>query len=658
MLSSVFRLSKNLLPKISETEMIALRSGTVSVDRMIFQGKIDYSKLPDSKIKQKSLSNEQHFNLIQNVTKKIGTHPLYLGKKNSDLMKFLGDQGVFGFIIDEKYQGLKLSVEDQSRILTLYSSHNPSLGVMVMVPNSLGPGELLQHYGTEEQKNYYLPKLATGEMIPCFGLTGPHNGSDAGGLMDTGIIQRNQKGELVIKTKVNKRYITLAPIADLVGLAIKVRDPNNYLGKSGITVVLLEKNHPNLELFTWHNPNNIGFPNGTVKGELEIPLSKVIGGEKNIGNGWKMLMECLAAGRGISLPASAQGATLTCWYGISGYANLREQFKIPLMKMQGVQEKLAEITYQSWITKTSIKLTNYLLDSGEKPAVISAIMKHQITERGRKVVNHAMDIYAGSGICLGENNFIQKYYQASPVGITVEGSNTLTRSLIIFGQGLNKSHPHIANLVMSLQNNDELEFNKEFKKMLSHTLGLYVNNMTNRFSISFENNLIHQINLLTSQYANLSNLVSLMGGKLKKEQRLSGYMADYLSNLYLASSVIWYSNRHFYHNSQLTEYCLKRLINEIKEINQKIILELPIHLRLLYLPTSKNYYHHLTTEEEKNISNILWTDNRLREEIEYQISMLPVLKKIQQANLTDDLEVKRKLVDQIIQVEEYGVESQ
>lgn len=626
--NKIFNLSKKLLPRISETEMIALKSGTVSVDRMIFNGKINFNKLP-------SFKKSNSFNL--DLVKQIGTDPLYQGTKNKSLFKLLGDKGMFGFIIPKKYQGLELSVEEQSSILTKLASHNPSLGVIVMVPNSLGPGELLQHYGTEDQKNSYLPKLAKGEMIPCFGLTGPHNGSDAGGRIDEGIIDLNNKGELVIKTTVNKRYITLAPVSDLVGLAIKVKDPNNYLGKSGITVLLLEKDHPGLELLTHHNPSNVGFPNGTIKGNLEIPLESVIGGKENVGKGWKMLMECLAAGRGISLPASSQGSTLTCWYGISGYANLRQQFNLPLSKMQGVQEKLANISYHSWVTQTSIKLTNALLDCGEKPAVISAIMKQQITERGRIVLNEAMDIYAGSAICLGENNFIHKYYQAAPVGITVEGSNTLTRSLIIFGQGLNKSHPHIANLVTALQTDNQDYFIKEFSDMLNHALKLYSLNLVNIYSSSLNG----QISILTSQFANLSNLVALLGGKLKKEQRLSGLMADYLSNLYLATSIIWYNQE-----KELSEYCLKRLINEISETNKKIIKELPLTLRTMYLITNKNFEYHLSTKEQEKMANILWSTD-LNKEIEEQISMIPILQKIKEGQSNPEL------IDNIVQVGEF-----
>ncbi len=642
MISKIFNIAKTLLPRISETEMIALRSGTVSVDRMIFQGKINYNQLP----KYKQINSYPHMN---DILKTMPTTPLYNGKKDDELLKYLGSKGLFGFIIDKKYGGLKLSVEEQSKIITQISSHNPSLGVIVMVPNSLGPGELLENYGTNEQKEYYLPKLAKGEMIPCFGLTGPYHGSDAGGMLDEGRLVKKENGEIVIKTKINKRYITLAPVADLIGLAIKVQDPENLIGKSGITVALLEKNHQNLDLSTYHNPLNIGFPNGTIKGEIEIPLNKIIGGKENIGYGWKMLMECLAAGRGISLPASSQGSSLTCWYGMSGYANLRSQFKIPLSKMQGIQEKLASISYHSWITQTSIKLTNALLDAGEKPSVLSAIMKQQITERGRIVLNHAMDIHAGSAICLGTNNFTHKYYQAAPVGITVEGSNTLTRSLIIFGQGLNKSHPHIGNLVTYLQSNNEKDFSNEFKSMIAHTLSLYGKSIGTKFCKT--NNIHSQIKILTTQFANLSNIVASMGGKLKKEQKLSGLMADYMSNLYLASSVIWYDSPY----KTLDHYCLKRLINEINETNNKIYDELPVPLRIIYGISKTNFSHHISNEEEKEVANILWTNENLRNHIESQISMIDTLKEIKEANITKDENIKKSLIDKIIQVGEFPI---
>ena len=478
----IFNVAKKLLPKISETEMIALRSGTVSFDRNVMANTVNNFDF-------KSLKNEFDTEYFNNEVPKLynasGTEPVFKeGKFNEKLREMIKETKAFSYIIDPKYGGKKLSVETQSRILVKLASNNPSLGVTVMVPNSLGPGELLQHYGTEEQKEKYLPDLANGEYIPCFGLTGPHNGSDAAGKIDTGKVIKKD-GKRIIKVKVNKRYITLAPIANLVGLAFNLEDPDNLLeqGNSGITVALLEKNHPGLKLETYHNPLDAGFPNGTVKGDLEIDLDQIIGGEEKCGGGWKMLMECLAAGRAISLPSSALASSWVSTYGVTGYANIRKQFNIPLSKMQGVQEKLASMTYNSLVIDSALRLSNAILDSGEKPSVLSAIMKQQCTERARKVLDGGMDVYAGSAICMGDNNFIAKFYKSAPVGITVEGSNTLTRSLIIFGQGLNKSHPYIGNIVTNIQENNQVEFSKNIKSMVGHTINCYFKSLFNITSI-------------------------------------------------------------------------------------------------------------------------------------------------------------------------------
>ncbi|NBY39913.1 MAG: acyl-CoA dehydrogenase, partial [Flavobacteriia bacterium] len=336
----------------------------------------------------------------------------------------------------------RLPIETQSYILSKISSYNPSLGVVTMVPNSLGPAELIQHYGTDEQKNYFLSRLANGSLIPCFGLTGPNNGSDAVGNIDEGIVEIVD-GKPKIKINLNKRYITLAPISNLIGVAFRLKDPNKIVGKEGITLALLEQNGLGILQNTYHNPNNAGFPNGTIKGTIYIDLKEVIGGPDKIGEGWKMLMECLAVGRGVSLPATANGSSKFITQSILNYINIRNQFNMNIGNMEAVREKYIDMLLNTWIIHTSVKFTNHILDSGSTPSVITAIMKQQTTERARNILNNGMDIYAGSGICIGENNFFTSFYNSSPVGITVEGSNTLTRSLIIFGQGLNKSHPYI-----------------------------------------------------------------------------------------------------------------------------------------------------------------------------------------------------------------------
>jgi acyl-CoA dehydrogenase len=277
--------------------------------------------------------------------------------------------------------------------------------------------------------------LSDGTFIPCFGLTGPNNGSDAIGAIDKGVAIVGTDGKTKIKVSLNKRYITLAPISNLVGIAFNLEDPTGLLsGKKGITLALVERGHPGLQQETHHNPNNAGFPNGTVKGTVCIDVDQVIGGEEKIGDGWKMLMECLAVGRGVSLPAAANGSSKFATHSIMNYINIRRQFNMPIGNMEAVREKFVDMYVNAWIIHTSVAFTNSILDSGVTPSVITAIMKQQTTERGRTILNHGMDIYAGSGICVGENNFFTKFYNSSPVGITVEGSNTLTRGLIIFGQ--------------------------------------------------------------------------------------------------------------------------------------------------------------------------------------------------------------------------------
>ena len=372
MRSQLFKFVKNKIPKISPTELIALRSGGTSIDRDILQGKINFPNFS----KNKGIQNKFPESKINKLLENFDMKKVYPNKNNNYWINYLAKEKYFSFLIDEKYDGIKLSVNEMSNILTKITSVDPGLGVITMVPNSLGPGELLTHYGSEEQKNKYLPGLANGEYIPCFGLTGPNNGSDATGSIDKGeIIEVN--GIKKIKININKRYITLAPVANLMGIAFNLEDPNNLLGRSGITLALVERGHPGLIQDTHHNPLNAGFPNGTIKGEFIIDIDQVIGGENNIGNGWKMLMECLSAGRGISLPATANASSKVASFGIINYIKVRDQFGIKLKDMEAIQEKLNKMVLNTWIIQSSVKMTNDILDSGCSPSVISAIMKQQ-----------------------------------------------------------------------------------------------------------------------------------------------------------------------------------------------------------------------------------------------------------------------------------------
>ncbi len=479
-------------------------------------------------------------------------------------------------------------------------------------------------------------------------MTGPHNGSDAAGKIDCAkIIMKD--GKKVIKVSVNKRYITLAPISNLVGLAFNLEDPDNLLekGKTGITVALLEKDHPGLKLDTHHNPLDAGFPNGTIKGDLLIDLDQIIGGEEKCGGGWKMLMECLAAGRAISLPSSALASSWVSTYGVTGYSNIREQFSIPLSKMQGVQEKLANMTYNSILIDSALRLSNAILDSGEKPSVLSAIMKQQCTERARKVLDGGMDIYAGSGICMGENNFIAKFYKSAPIGITVEGSNTLTRSLIIFGQGLNKSHPYIGDIVTNIQEDDMENFSKNIKEMISYTVNGYFKSLTTITSSKGDQTKL--LNNLNTVFTNMVNIVSLMGGQLKKEQILSGDMADIFSNLYLGNALIYSIERNNL-DPKIKDICLKMLNNETLESMEKVKNNLPSYLRALLVGHVNTSKVKISTSEIEYLANVVWKDKKFNKYIEDQIVVENnILEKIKNCNKNPSFE----LLDDIVQVGEY-----
>lgn len=639
----LFAQVKKKIPKISDTELIALNCGDTSVDRAILMGKSnvkDYVKHSYGFYRDNYVfSSDKVTHLLKDYETKPFDEKLYPNANNNYWIQRLAKEKFFSFLIHGKYGGNKLSVNEMSDILTKISSLDPALGVVTMVPNSLGPGELLTHYGTETQKETYLPKLADGTYIPCFGLTGPTNGSDATGNIDTGKVVLKQYGSStykVIQITINKRYITLAPVANLIGLAFNLEDPDKLLseGKPGITVALVESTLPGIKLETHHNPMNVGFPNGTIKGTFEIPIENIIGGEKKAGHGWKMLMECLGAGRGISLPATANASSKVATFGILKYIQTRWQFKMPIANMEAIQEKVNNMVFHTWLIQSSVALTNDILDQGTTPSVISAIMKQQCTERGRLVLNDALDIQGGSGICLGDNNFLEKFYRGAPIGITVEGSNTLTRSLIIFGQGLNKSHPHIFPILQSVINNDINSFMRHFQNIVLHTGGLYFK------TLSLSNSLEQQI----INFATLSNFVALKGGKLKKEQMCSGDMATIFGNLYMALASRYYSKLYIPNHSMLPSYIENRIINENNEIINRVIDNLgPEKYILCHLKrkvVSKNY------EVERKFFKTIKDDPVILYEIQKNIYMNNILKTLNETNIPND--------EKVISVGEYS----
>ena len=646
--NKLFQFIKGIIPKISETEIIALKSGGVSIDREIFTGKVNYSKLYKPFLKQQ---NDEMKIETDEVLNSVGTENIYPNENiNSLIMKKLGKYGFLSMIIDKKYNGNRLSIASQSKILSKFSSYNPSLAVTTMVPNSLGPAELLQHYGTEEQKNYFLPKLANGTMIPCFGLTGPNNGSDAIGDIDKGTVV-SMNGTIKIKITLNKRYITLAPISNLIGIAFRLEDPDGLLPnkKAGISVALVESSQEGLLQNTYHNPNNAGFPNGTIKGVVFINTNQIIGGEDRIGDGWRMLMECLAVGRGVSLPATANGSSKFITHAIMNYIMIRKQFNMNIGNMEAVKEKFIDMYLNTWIIHTSVNFTNHILDSGSTPSVITAIMKQQTTERARTVLNHGMDIYSGSGICIGKNNFFTKFYNSSPIGITVEGSNTLTRGLIIFGQGLNKSHPYIFPIFQNIQDNNFNEFKENINRLISNIIKNYC-------KLIFTNDT--KLNIATLKFSLLSNFIALMGGKIKSKQMISGNMSDILSNLYLSYSILWYHNHYLPSNDFLRDECLKYLMNEIDYKMNLIISNYDILLLKPFLYPLTNKITYPCLENKNKLYKLIISNQELhnifKNDIYYKGTVLEQMEKL--LLMEPNTKEYNELYQEIISVGEFPIQ--
>jgi acyl-CoA dehydrogenase len=471
------------------------------------------------------------------------------------------DKGFLGMIIPKRYGGLEFSAYAHSQVIQKLSTRCSASAVSVMVPNSLGPAELLLHYGTEEQKNYYLPRLAKGLEIPAFALTNPNAGSDAASIPDTGIICKGMyQGREVLGMRVtwDKRYITLGPICTILGLAFRLFDPDKLLGDRedlGITCALVPTDHPGVNIGRRHFPLNAVFQNGPNWGrDVFMPLDWIIGGPAMAGQGWRMLMECLAAGRSISLPASNTGMAKLAARATGGYARVRSQFKTAIGRFEGIEEPLARIGGNTYMMDAVRMMTAGAIDLGEKPSVVSAIAKYHVTERARQVVNDAMDILGGKGICLGPNNFMGRAYQQLPIAITVEGANILTRSLIIFGQGAIRCHPYVLAEMRAAQATDEAAALPDFDRAISGHISFAVRNalrtlgmgMTGSHFVSVPANVApetrryyQQLTRFSSAFAFMADIsMGVLGGSLKRREKLSARLGDILSLLYLCSATL------------------------------------------------------------------------------------------------------------------------
>jgi len=545
------------LPTMGETERIALEAGTVGWDGELFSGKPNWSKLLDFEIKPLS-DEEQAF--VDGPTEELCVM-LDDWQINQDrdlppeIWAYLKAHGFFGMIIPKDFGGLGFSAHAHSAVVTKLSSRSVTAAVTVMVPNSLGPGELLMHYGTDEQKNHYLPRLASGDDIPCFALTEPGAGSDAANGQSVGIVCKgNWNGTEItgMRLTYNKRYITLAPVATVIGLAFRLHDPEGLLGGAadlGITCALIPRETPGMIVGNRHDPMGVPFQNGPVRGEdVFVPLDYIIGGRDGAGNGWRMLMESLAAGRSISLPSQSVGAAELAARSTSAYALVREQFGMPIGKFEGIRERLARIGGHAYFMNAARRLAFGAVDAGEKPSVISAIVKAYLTEGSRVCVNDAMDIHAGAAICRGPENIYTSPYNAIPIGITVEGANILTRSLIIFGQGAIRCHPFVLDEMQAIQSGNVKAFDAAFFGHLRHIAG----NAVRAFYLAlsggalaaspaqgFDKKCYKSLARYSAAFALIADIaLGTLGGALKRKEYLSGRLSDAFSWMFLATAAL------------------------------------------------------------------------------------------------------------------------
>jgi acyl-CoA dehydrogenase len=558
-----FNMIRSVLPRVSETEQQALDAGTIGFDAELFSGRPDWAKL--RAIPPIQLTDEEQA-FLDGPTEELCAMLDDWEIRHTEneiperVWDFAKKHGFLGMLISKEHGGLGFSAQAQSLILGKIASRSPDAVTIVMVPNSLGPGELLEKYGTTDQQEKYLKRLAQGLEVPCFSLTGPTSGSDAATMRDVGYVERGThdgRETLGIRLSWQKRYITLGPKATLMGLAFYLFDPDNLLGKGaepGITVALIPTDHPGVNIGRRHLPSGAAFPNGPNWGtDVFVPVDWIIGGGERAGDGWRMLMECLSAGRAISLPSSGAAGTKSMLRMTSAYGRIRKQFGLPVARMEGLEEPMVRLAENAYVVEAARAVTAAMVSRGEKPSVISALMKYQTTERLRTAVNDAMDLHGGRGICDGPSNYLQSAYQMVPVGITVEGANILTRSLITFTQGALRAHPHLYDEIKAVQNADRSAGFNAFDRAFMNHLGFAVSNV---FGALFHNltagmfakvpdnatetsRFYRQLGREAQNFALVADMtVGLLGGGLKVKQKLTGRLADALSELYLLSCTL------------------------------------------------------------------------------------------------------------------------
>lgn len=616
------RVYKRMLPPMSTTEREALEAGTVWWDGELFTGGPDWSKLLSAKA-PKLTAEEQAFidGPCEELCRMIDDWDITHRRADlpPEVFDFIKKKGFWAMIIPKKYGGLEFSAYAHSCVIVKIASRSSTVASTVVVPNSLGPAEMLMHYGTEEQKSYYLPRLARGEEIPCFGLTGPRAGSDAGSIPDTGVVCRGiYQGREVTGIRLNfsKRYITLAPIATIIGLAFRLFDPERLMGGDktdyGITVALVPRNTPGVTIGRRHLPLNVPFQNGPIQGkDVFVPLDAIIGGPKMAGQGWRMLVEQLSVGRCISLPSISTGGGKGAVYSTGAYARIRRQFNMPIGRFEGVEAAIARMAARTYIMDAARSVTTGAIDGGEKPSVPAGILKYHATEMSRMICNDAMDVQGGKGIMLGPKNYLGRGYQAVPVGITVEGANILTRSLIIFGQGAVRCHPWVLKEMNAAQDPDHVRGVRDFDRALFGHIGFTISNAVRSLFAAITLSRIvtapikgptrryyEHINRFSASFAFAADVAMLsLGGYLKKKENLSARLGDVLSSMYLASMVL----KHYENQGRppadlpLVEYGCRLLLYQAQEQLHSFLRNFPIRwlasfMRLFIFPRGQTYF--------------------------------------------------------------------
>jgi len=612
--------TRRVLPPMSQTEREAIDAGTVWWEAELFRGNPDWSQLLGARAPE--LTEEERSFIEGPVEELCGmlddwqiTHEL--NDLPPEVWEFMKRHRFFGMIIPRSHDGLGFSALAHSSVVMKLASRSVSGAVTVMVPNSLGPAELLMHYGTDAQKDYYLPRLARGEEVPCFALTGPWAGSDAGSIPDHGVVcMGRHQGREVLGFRVTweKRYITLGPVATVLGLAFKAYDPDRLLGGDedlGITCALIPTNTPGVNIGRRHYPLDSAFQNGPNSGEdVFVPMDWVIGGEANVGKGWRMLVESLSAGRGISLPALGAGSGKLAARITGAYARVRQQFRLPIGRFEGVEEALARIGGLAYMMDAARVLTTAAIDSGEKPAVATAIVKYHLTEAMRQVVNDAMDVHGGRGICLGPANYLGRVYQTVPISITVEGANILTRSMIIFGQGAMRCHPYLVREIAAAGDPDRSAGAREFDRALFGHMGYTLTNAARALVYGLSRGRLapspvagptakyyRRLARMSAAYAFLADLALLfLGGALKRREMLSGRFADGLSFMYLCSASLkrFEDYRRPEADLPLLEWACKYCLYQVQGALDEILRNFPARtlgqlLRVVVFPLGRRF---------------------------------------------------------------------